>query len=531
MHAGWSVAKSLYPARCWSNLRPQFRAYFMIALTQTTSRSLAVPGLGSAVAILVALTVVRLIGLKFSTVDLFFDEAQYWAWSREPAFGYFSKPPLLAWIIAIADHVCGSSEACIRSPAPILYFGTSMLVYAVARLLYDVQIAFFSALSVALALGAVFSARIISTDVPLLFCWALALLAYVKLVRGAGMRWAVVLGIALGFGLMAKYAMIYFVLGAALAAWLEQDARRLLYTPAPWLALLIAAVIVAPNILWNFNNDLATFKHTGGNIQGSGVALNPFNGLEFFGAQFLVFGPIVFAVLLATIVQIALPTITRADRLMLAFAIPPLALVTALAFVTRALANWAAPAFVSAVIVVVAILIRRGAWRWLAASLALGVMAQMALLAGDAMATRIHVPTPSGGSDPYHRTLGWRVLGERAGELARRSGARAIVGDARDDEASLVYYWRDQPEQVLAWQRGPYPDHQFELSRPLTQAAPLPLLFVSRCAGTGRLAAQFSSVEALGHFDAPTGPTTKRTYFAFKLDGPRGPIGPLGGCR
>ena len=107
------------------------------------------PRLGVAVAILIALTLVRLIGLKFSTVDLFFDESQYWAWSREPAFGYFSKPPLLAWTIALSEHVCGSSEDCVRAPAPIFYLGTSILVYAVARQLYDAQVAFWSALSAA----------------------------------------------------------------------------------------------------------------------------------------------------------------------------------------------------------------------------------------------------------------------------------------------------------------------------------------------------------------------------------------------
>src|SRR2546423_222744 len=117
-----------------------------------------------AVAILAALTAVRLIGLQFSTVDLFFDEAKYWAWSREPAFGYFSKPPLLAWTIWLAEHICGSSEACIRAPAPVFWFGTSLLVYAVARALYDVKVAFYAALSLALALGSVFSSRIISTD-------------------------------------------------------------------------------------------------------------------------------------------------------------------------------------------------------------------------------------------------------------------------------------------------------------------------------------------------------------------------------
>jgi hypothetical protein len=34
--------------------------------------------------------------------DLFFDESQYWSWSRDLAFGYIYKPPLLAWIIGAA---------------------------------------------------------------------------------------------------------------------------------------------------------------------------------------------------------------------------------------------------------------------------------------------------------------------------------------------------------------------------------------------------------------------------------------------
>ena len=86
---------------------------------------------------LVALVALRLIANALARTDLVFDEAQYWSWSRELDFGYFSKPPLLAWTIAMAEHVCGSSEACVRAPAPVLYLGTSLLVYAVARQFYD----------------------------------------------------------------------------------------------------------------------------------------------------------------------------------------------------------------------------------------------------------------------------------------------------------------------------------------------------------------------------------------------------------
>ena len=499
----------------------------MTSTSHVSTRSHVIPSFSFAVAILAALTVIRLIGLKFSVVDLFFDEAQYWAWSREPAFGYFTKPPLLAWIIAGAETLCGSSEACIRAPAPILYFGTCLLVFAIARQLYDESVAFFAAIATALTPGLAFSARIISTDVPLLFCWALALLAYVKLLNGADRRWSIVLGVALGLGMLAKYAMIYFLFGAALAAWFDRDARALLLKPELWLALAVAALFVAPNIHWNLTHGLATFKHTGDNIQGSGIKLNPLRALEFVASQFAVFGPVLFAVLLGTLARIAAPTITRADRLMLAFAIPPLVLITATAIMSRAFANWAATAFISGAVVVVAIIIRNGAWKWLAASLAIGVLAQAAFLAGDARATKVHAPWLG---DVYRRTLGWRALGLETGRLARQVGARAIVGDQRDDVASLLYYWRDQPEPVFAWPSGATPSHQFELTRAISDATPLPILFVSRCPFEKRVSAAFTTVQALGTFEARMGPTSARTYHAFKADAPRGPIGPLAPC-
>ena len=46
----------------------------------------------------------RLFALYFAKTDLFFDEAQYWLWSRDLAFGYFSKPPLIAWLIRLATE-------------------------------------------------------------------------------------------------------------------------------------------------------------------------------------------------------------------------------------------------------------------------------------------------------------------------------------------------------------------------------------------------------------------------------------------
>ena len=83
--------------------------------------------------ILSALLAVRLMVLVFGETDLFFDEAQYWTWSRVLAFDYFSKPPLIAWIIRSATQICGDSGWCVRALSPILYPVTSSFVFLAAR--------------------------------------------------------------------------------------------------------------------------------------------------------------------------------------------------------------------------------------------------------------------------------------------------------------------------------------------------------------------------------------------------------------
>jgi 4-amino-4-deoxy-L-arabinose transferase-like glycosyltransferase len=479
--------------------------------------------------ILVAVTVVRLIGLAFSQVDLFFDESQYWAWSRELAAGYFSKPPLLAWLIAGAESVCGSTEACIRAPAPVLYLGTCLVSYAIAKTLYDETTAFWAALLMAFTAGLAFSSRIISTDVPLLLCWALALLAYVKLWQGGDWRWGVLLGVSFGLGMLAKYAMIYFVLGIAGAALIDRDARALLRAPALWLAAAIGIALVVPNAIWVAQNGFVTLSHVGHNIQGEGASFSVLRGLEFVASQFGVFGPVIFSVLLIVCVRMFKPDIGRADRLMLCFAIPTLVLVTVTAFVTRANANWAAPAFISANVLAAAVLVRQAAWRWIAFSIALGVVAQVALLIGDANARRLSIPWISK-PDIYARTMGWSALGDEVAKLARATGARTIAAQQRDVVASLLYYQRDTGRPVLSWPAGAVASHQFDITRRLTAAAPDPVLFITWCQSPDAFARHYRSVEPAGRLEARSGPTTSRSYYAFKLSGPVGELGPLSGC-
>lgn len=483
--------------------------------------------LGWTVLIVGVLTVLRLAGLKFSAVDLFYDEAQYWSWSRDLAFGYYSKPPLLAWVIAAAERVCGSAEWCVRAPAPLFYFATSLVVYAIGKTLYDERAGFWAALLTAFGTGTAFSARIISTDVPLVLFWAVALLAYAKMLSGGGRGWALVLGVAVGLGLLAKYAMIYFIPGLLLAALLSERARGALKRPDVWIALLIAALVVAPNIAWNVSNGFVTFKHTGSLVIGEETRLSLLRGLEFLAAQFGVFGPVVFAVMFLTTLRLTSLDVIEQDRILVAFALPPLAIVTVFAVAAHAYANWAAAAFISGVVLTGAILSRRDARVWLAVSIALGVAVQGLLIYADAIAPRIVLPLRTF-SNPYHRTLGWRAYAEAAGQLARQVGAPTIANDSRGELAALLYYWRDQPEKILSWRTADIPS--FDLGAPLTPAAREPVLFVTWCKDIERVRPYYAQVEPLGVFRTPIGVTGMRGFHAFKLSGNRGSIGVLPEC-
>ena len=75
------------------------------------------------------LTLARLLVLFVTPLELYPDEAQYWLWSRELAFGYYSKPPMLAWLIALTTGVGGDTEPWVRMSSPLLHAATGLILF------------------------------------------------------------------------------------------------------------------------------------------------------------------------------------------------------------------------------------------------------------------------------------------------------------------------------------------------------------------------------------------------------------------
>ena len=72
--------------------------------------------------ILVIITLIRIYSLFISPIELSVDEAQYWHWSQNLDYGYFTKPPLIAWVIALSTNIFGNEEWAVRLFSPIIHF-------------------------------------------------------------------------------------------------------------------------------------------------------------------------------------------------------------------------------------------------------------------------------------------------------------------------------------------------------------------------------------------------------------------------
>ena len=482
-----------------------------------------------------ALLMIRLAALVFNRTDLFFDEAQYWAWSTQPAFGYYSKPPLIAWIISLATSVCGQGEACIRSPAPILHTLTALSVFALGARLYETRVGALASLAFALLPGVSFSAGIISTDVPLLLCWALAILGFAALFETDDWWPAGLLGVAFGLGLNAKYAMAWFVLCGALYLIATPQRRSVLRDKRLWMGLALGAAMIVPNMIWNQAHSFATFSHTADNAKWEGGLFHPAKALEFFGSQFGVFGPLYFAGLLVIVWRGWKTRLAEPDRLLMAFCLPLIALITVQAFVSRAHPNWAAVAYVPGVVLVIATLVRDAEWGWLKASYWLHGAVLALLIVGTATAGAVRLPLKP---DPLARTLGWRdIAAATRAEIANAKAAgkpyASVVTDDRSITAELLYYMRAEPTPVLAWKSSLKPHDHFELTRPFKGRGQEPALLVTLGgipvagapikAGQRSVFAAFSNLTPVAERDVPAGINEKRHVSFFALSGYKGP--------
>ncbi|WP_269715303.1 ArnT family glycosyltransferase [Caulobacter sp. NIBR2454] len=432
-----------------------------------------------AFALVLALTALRLLALFSSPLELYPDEAQYWLWSRTLSFGYFSKPPMIAWLIWATTSIGGDAEAWIRVSAPLLHAGSALCLFFIGRRLFGSQCGLAATALYALMPGVALSSGVMSTDAPLLFFLALMLWAYVELPTATGRRGVALsagMGAALGLAMLSKYAAIYALGGVILHALVSREARSV-WSPVAVVAFALALLAaITPNIAWNAAHQFSTVEHTAANANlGSSRLFDPAELGSFLLSQFGVFGPLPFAVLVGGMVLlIARRRLTAQDVLLLCFCLPPLLVVSIQGFISRANANWAAAGYLAGCLLVAAWMLRWNARLWLIAGL--GVQAVIAALfltwtiaprTADAM----------GVSNSFKRARGWEQSVDAVVQRAMQEGGSATLSAVAVDDRFLfnaaAYYGRDYFGQADApplrmWVHEIRARNQAETEAPLT---------------------------------------------------------------
>lgn len=395
--------------------------------------------------VLVIATALRIEALIVSPLNLYYDEAQYWVWSRAFDWGYFTKPPMVAWAIAATTALFGDAEWAVRLAAPVAQSVAAFGLFALGRSMYGAWAGFWSGFAWLVMPGVWFSAGIISTDAVLLPFWALALFCAWRLLQTRSFIWAMALGVAVGLGAQAKYAMLYFPLCLALAAYWSQPVREALKRGRGVVSAFVALALFAPNIVWNAQHRFVTAEHTAANV---GLDATPHlfnfdNLFEFLTGQFLVFGPILFLVLLALFWRSAQRTsaLRDEDRFLLAFIAPPLLLVSAVAFISRANANWAVTAYPAATVWVIGnLFVNKSARRVLAAALAINIVMGVIVVTATlnpTIATRVKGIRSASAWDDTAREIAVRAAGQPGDPPFT-----AVMTDSRETFFELSYYWR-----------------------------------------------------------------------------------------
>lgn len=355
---------------------------------------------------LAAITLLRL--ALAATLPLTPDEAYYFLWAQHLQPGYYDHPPMVALWIKAGTWLCGPTPLGIRLLGPLsAALGSVLLWDAAERLAPGRGLVAALLLNATLMIGV--GSIIITPDTPLLFFWTIGLWACVRLATREHPGWWLVLGLAAGGMLLSKYTAVLFI--AAVFLWLvtSRQGRARLATPWPWLAIVLAALLFAPNIAWNATHGWVSYLKQGGRE----AQFDPSRAAQFFGE--LIAGQTFLATPLIAVLAVAGLWHLRRDpapgpRLLLWLTLVPGAVMLAHVLSDRVQGNWVAILYPSACLAA-ALLPGTTLRRWGKAALGLGFFIT-ALAYVQALAAPI--PLPARVDTAGNQLAGWRALAQDA---------------------------------------------------------------------------------------------------------------------
>ncbi len=208
----------------------------------------------------IAVAVSRCLFVAYGHLDLHYEEAQYWTWSQNLDWSYYSKPPLIAYVNYLAQAVFGHSELTVRLNAILLGLLTAVVMYLFAKeVTHNTKKAVWASMLIYVMPFFHGASMFFSTDALLLFFYLWAMyLAWMAIRYNRWKHW-VCLGVALGLGYISKYAMLLFL--PSLFLYLLVFDRKMLLNSKLYASLALSILFFMPVLIWDIQHDFLAYKH------------------------------------------------------------------------------------------------------------------------------------------------------------------------------------------------------------------------------------------------------------------------------
>ena len=213
-------------------------------------------------------TLVRL-GLA-ALLDPGLDEAYAMAVATQWQLSWFDHPPMVFWWIhamrGIAEPFFADAVPVVvlRLPFVLAFTATSAVMFDLTRRLWGAKAGLWALVALTLApFFAVSPGSWMAPDGPLVLFLALTARLLIEILFFAPeaareRRLWIAAGLTFGLAGLSKYHAALFALGALVFV-LATPHRGRLAAPAPWLAVVIAGVVVSPVLIWNAENGWVSF--------------------------------------------------------------------------------------------------------------------------------------------------------------------------------------------------------------------------------------------------------------------------------
>lgn len=188
------------------------------------------------------------------------DELYFLSCGRHLDFGYVDHGPWVPWMARLSQELFGDSLSALRLIPALAGSLSIFLVGWMTRVLGGGRFAItLSCLGFLIAPIYLLPGNILSLPSFEPFFWTLSVLLLIRLIQTGNQRLWLWIGLVVGFGLLNKHSMLFFIAGLFTGV-MATPLRKDLVTPWPWAGLGIAFAIFAPNLWWQIQNGWPTLE-------------------------------------------------------------------------------------------------------------------------------------------------------------------------------------------------------------------------------------------------------------------------------